>query len=353
MKKLEEELGAALFERSQRGLVPTAEGEKAYRHIRTMLEEYHALQAELGGAKDRRYSGRIRVVMDVGLVKLLTSRPMLAFSQKYSDVELILEEHRIFNCKKLVLQGKAGLGNSVCVGWKKAMACRELEGLCAEVLLPSGHPLARRGLLTVEDLFGERLLFSECPSYYTFLQEFERAGQEPEVTLSVNEMQTVLAYVQGGAGICPVVYAPGRSAAQYPRGIVSVPYQNASTIALCGYWGGEKPSELEALFLDHLTRQYQKKEKPGAIRTHDLMEKTKTPPDRRGLSLFVAKRCKAAKSQLLIWRALPSRCSGRQCGQKWCSTGWLRRCRGTRWQRRSRWPLRPPHKGRGSVRRIC
>ena len=153
-----------------------------------------------------------------------------------------------------MLQHRVDLGLSICIDWNEALSCRKLRTLRAEVLLPETHALAGRKSLRLADLCGERLLFEGCPAYYTFLQEFERAAREPQIVTAINDPQAVLSYVQAGMGICPVVYAPGRGAAQLPRGVRAVPYESGSEIALYAYWDGEEPGELEALFLQQLER---------------------------------------------------------------------------------------------------
>ena len=47
LKKMEEELGVSLFERSGRQLIPSQGGDSFYRHAKRILEEYRSSLSEL------------------------------------------------------------------------------------------------------------------------------------------------------------------------------------------------------------------------------------------------------------------------------------------------------------------
>lgn len=257
IRKIEEELGAVLFRRSRKGVVPTSEGDDVYQCFQRILSDYHILQKTLSSQSLSEIEGKLRAVADISLVTLLTPRPFINFSDKYNKVNMGLEEHRIFNCKRRVKEGEADIGFSICDGWTDDFAHKKILGLGMFILVHKTHRFAGRRLLTVADLYEEPLVFSGCPPYYTMLQEFEIAGHEPNIPLAVNELQSVMAFVKKNMGIAPQVVNPRLEMPIYPKDVVAVPYQTAESLNIYAYWNKEDDSAaLSEFFADYMASYY-------------------------------------------------------------------------------------------------
>lgn len=91
LRKVEEELGAALFFRSSKGVVPTYEGEKCLATFEKILYEYQQLQEWLKEAGDLRHG---RLVIGVPPARALQFLPELipAFRKEFPSVELVIHE---------------------------------------------------------------------------------------------------------------------------------------------------------------------------------------------------------------------------------------------------------------------
>lgn len=256
IKRIEEEFGAPLFVRTRNGLMPTKEGRAVYERFKRILGEFDALQAEME-ERIAHHQGTLRVMMDVGIAQMLTQEPMLTFKRKYPEIELVMEEHREHNCKRLVGESEGDVGITICTRLDGNMRCVPICLLRAEVLVNERHRLADRSFITVEDLQQEKILFRENASYYTFFREYADVGSVPSVLVAITEARTAFSYLQNNSGVCPTVYTNKRKDPKYPPGVLAIPYQSKRQILLTGYTDKNRPSHpLGKLFLDHLIEYF-------------------------------------------------------------------------------------------------
>lgn len=256
IKRLEEELGVILFTRTKSGLFPTHESETVYKYVKTILENYDNLHLALAQGIEQK-KGTLETTMDLGIVQILTPKPMLAFSDKYPRIDLVLHEHRDTTCEELVSQGKVDLGLSIRSRPDANFDYRPICTMFGEVLVNRSHPYAEKDHITIEDLIAERILFSGSASYYSYLREFEGIGHAPNIMISTTESNAALAYLQNNSGgVCPVIYLRNRTLPQYPPEVVAVPYQSKEKISLYGYVNEDSKSELGPLFINFLQAYY-------------------------------------------------------------------------------------------------
>jgi DNA-binding transcriptional LysR family regulator len=236
IRKLEEELGAALFERQPRGVALTAAGTEALRLARqciaTTRNLRNAVQAAAGGE-----TGLLRVGFVGSATYALMPRLLPAFVARYPNVELELHESANLELLALVEAGDLDIG---LVRYPTASASElRFEVLETDVFaaaLPAAHPLARKRRLTLAQLAREPLIdyaSSKVPGLHALVRlAFERAGLNPRVAQEATQVQTVISLVQSGMGVALV---PSVSAQLAPHGVVFRPISDipaAATIAI-------------------------------------------------------------------------------------------------------------------------
>ncbi|MER5759390.1 LysR substrate-binding domain-containing protein [Streptomyces sp. NPDC002082] len=154
IRRLEEELGAELFDRSARTATLTVAGKAALEHARTALAATGALAQAVGEV-----TGLIRGRLTVGMVVGCTLTPLFdalaAFHRAHPGVELALLED---NSDRLVQAVRAGSVDLALVG-TAATTPDGLEALTLVserlvVAVPAGHPLAVADRVTLRDLGG-------------------------------------------------------------------------------------------------------------------------------------------------------------------------------------------------------
>lgn len=219
IRRLEDELGVALLERTSRVVTPTAAG-------RVFAEEARAVLAGVDGAiaEARRAAGaeaaiRIGCVSDVPIQRLL--RFLVALKRRQSTrvvTHLIPRGEVLRNLRR----GELDLGIFPDVGDHDDIVTTVFwPGDPMGALLPPGHPLARRAApLEPNDLEGEVLLTlpqaSDPPLHKRFLASIEQAGYRFRTVQEIagTDLRDLLVAVaqDGGVAFAPATLGePGES----------------------------------------------------------------------------------------------------------------------------------------------
>ncbi|MBJ6762493.1 LysR family transcriptional regulator [Myxococcaceae bacterium JPH2] len=209
IRRLEEDLGVLLLERSQRRQVKLTEAGAAFlREARMVLEQAeHAARAAQKAARGD--SGHLSVGF-VGSVAFHFFPTLLrAFRRQYPDVELHLVELRTPDQVQALLQ------DSLQVGLLRSTS--EVNGLCLEPLLaeelvavlPEGHALASRARVDLVDLAREPVVLpprhSGCGTLHDLImQACALHGITPRIAQQATELHARIALVAGGMGVTMV-----------------------------------------------------------------------------------------------------------------------------------------------------
>ncbi len=157
LKKVEDELGMPLFERSRRRVFPTARGERVVEQARRVLEEMARLE-ELARLPDDPLSGVFRLGAIPTIGPYLMPHLVPSLHETYPRLQLHLIEQQTAVLIEQLHQGKLDaallsppLDES---GLDRADLYREDFHLAA----PREHPLARRERIDLAAIVGEPLL---------------------------------------------------------------------------------------------------------------------------------------------------------------------------------------------------
>ena len=219
VKSVEEQLGVTLFDRTSRGVEPTAAGEVFVAEARRVVNAADRLVARTEAA-GRGEAGRLRIAYTVTTVYETLPAIVDRIGERYpalgidlrevlgADVEALLAEdrHELAICPRTVLG--PGLDR------------RELRHEPFVAALGSGHELAASGRVALAGLADETLQLwprELSPGFYdAVLDTCRGAGFEPRVDPMASG-STVWGNIAGGRGFGLVV---GSLANQVPRGIV-------------------------------------------------------------------------------------------------------------------------------------
>ena len=240
IRKLEEELGAPLFERQPRGVALTPAGTAVVRLARQCLASAQALKAAAQAAAGGE-SGLLRIGFVGSATYSLMPRLLPLFRERYPQVELELRESTNLQLLATVEAGEIDIG-LVRYPTHSASELRfdviERDVFCA--VMPAGHPLARKRRLTLAAIAAFPLIdyaSTKIPGLHAMVMlAFEQAGLRPRVAQEATQVQTVISLVQSGMGIALV---PSVSAHLAPHNVVFKPVADlpaAVAIAIAMTW---------------------------------------------------------------------------------------------------------------------
>ncbi len=233
--RLEEELGAPLFERTSRQVRLTPAGEAFVRQAYLTLEAARRIPDEVAAA-----TGQVRGQLSIGTISALGSLDIVAliarFHALHPQVEVRLSQRGSEMSLEHLRQGRLDLA---LVGlWPD----ERIDGLAylpinrerLVALLPPGHALARRKRLTLEQLTTFALV--DYPQDSSARRQtdkaFAAAGLAHQVRFEVNHVELMADFVMRGlaAGLVP------ESVAANLRGVVAIPVQDAPQRILYAAW---------------------------------------------------------------------------------------------------------------------
>jgi len=190
LRDVESTLGVKLFERSNRGLEPTAYGEIFARHAKIVLAQLRHAAEELESLRAG-YSGKVTVgtllaasasILPDAIALLKKERPGVAISVVVGTYDVLMPSLLVGDLDMV-------LGRLPEEGRSRALVYEEFyaEPIC--IVARRGHPLSRKRRLTLRDLVNEAWLL---PLPETALRrQIERAFVEAGAPLPRNVIESV------------------------------------------------------------------------------------------------------------------------------------------------------------------
>ena len=218
LNELEREVGLELFFRSKRQYLPTPAGQIYLQTARQVLElrrhTFEALERMEAGQPERL---RLGVSPNRGIEAMARLYP--SFERRYPHMTLDISEGYANQLRELLTSGQLDAVMSTYVG-EKPTDCLALPVNSEELVLavPAFHPLARHKAGTLEELpFAELKDFRDAvfilPRPSSTLHDlvrglFEREHFQPQVALSLPNIQMQLAMIRSGTrvGVLPAYY---------------------------------------------------------------------------------------------------------------------------------------------------
>jgi len=204
IRKLEEEIGMALVERTTRRVALTGAGELLVVRARRVLAELEAAGTELQALRGM-YTGHVTIgaMHTMGPVDL--SLALALFDERHPDVQFTVREQSSEEMAEMLRVDELDLA-FLSVTERVESRGLGLHQLVSEelvVMLAREHPLGRRRKVRMAELEGERFIsFREGARLRELLLAAGRsAGFEPRVTLESNESQRVRRLVARGLGV--------------------------------------------------------------------------------------------------------------------------------------------------------
>jgi LysR family hydrogen peroxide-inducible transcriptional activator len=202
IRKLEEELGVQLVERSPKNIMLTPVGEEIADRARLVLSDIDQIRA-VARRSGNPAEGTIRLGLFPTLAPYLLPHVVPGLRARYPKLKLQLAEEKTEDVLTMLRQGELDAGIL-------ALPINE-DGLHKEVLfeepfvmaMPAGHPLAARKTIRMGDLEGAELLLLEdghCLREHA-LEVCALAGAHERVDFHATSMETLRQMVAADVGV--------------------------------------------------------------------------------------------------------------------------------------------------------
>jgi DNA-binding transcriptional LysR family regulator len=204
IRRLEEELGLALVDRTTRRVTITEAGEYLVARARRILAEVAAARAELEALSGMQ-TGRVTVGVMHTMGPVDVSVVLATYHNRHPGVELTVREASSEELAAMLRVDELDLA-FLSVTERIESHGLGLQQLVSEelvVILPRDHSLGRRKRLRMTDLVGEQFIsYREGARLRELLLAAGRhAGFEPLVKFESNESQRIRRLVQRGMGV--------------------------------------------------------------------------------------------------------------------------------------------------------
>lgn len=219
IRRLEGELGVALFDRGGRGATLTAEGEVVARYAERILGLAEELRAELA---DRALleRGRLRLCATETVMEYLLPAALAALHRRYPRLELSAEMLGTDDAVSLLLDRQIDVAIVTLPISHPDLVVETLYSEDIVLLVPADDPLAGRAEVALQELAGRELLLS-MPGHglrAVIDAACRRAGFVTHPALELRSQEALIRLVEQGAGI---TFAP-KICVQRPRPAVRI-----------------------------------------------------------------------------------------------------------------------------------
>jgi molybdate transport repressor ModE-like protein len=203
---LEREAGTTLVERNARGVRLTDAGQALVRHADVILARLADAEAELEAIAGLR-GGRLRLAAFPSAGASLMPEAIAVFRQRHPAVELTLEPAEPGPAIAKLRAGEVDVALDITVAFRPepddGVDRVHLLDDPMYVVLPEGHPAARKRNLKLEDLADESWILgttTSCPDASIFLRSCQLAGFEPRIAFNSDDYFAMQGFVAAGVG---------------------------------------------------------------------------------------------------------------------------------------------------------
>lgn len=249
---LEEDVGFALFERTRGRLYPTAEGLTLFEEVERSLIGVERIARTAQEIK----ASRIGVLQIAGAPALSLSflpRAIAAFMETHPDINVLLSSNTSRAVVDMVMKQRCNVGFVILPMNYPSLHGEPLISTDMVCVLPRGHRLSDKALITPVDLAGERFISNprELHSRVQVDALFASFGIERKLQIETQTNAGICAFVEAGLGVSLV--DPITALDHVPRGIVIKRFKPVLQNDFQVLFPSQRPpSILVRAFVDHV-----------------------------------------------------------------------------------------------------
>jgi len=202
IKKLEDELELTLFNRQDKRVTLTAEGEIFLEHAQRILAGITAAQLEMADLRGLG-KGEVRIGIPPMLSAYFFPAILCDFKTRYPNLHLSVHGEGAWRIQQMIIQGELDMGVIAGRSVPETLEARHFLREEVVVCVPAGHHFAGKSSVTFGEFVHEPLVFYKEGYYLRELifEVLKGNGSEPRIVFETNLYSLVKSLVRGGMGI--------------------------------------------------------------------------------------------------------------------------------------------------------
>jgi len=205
IKNLEDELGVKLLNRQAKIIVPTPAGRLFYKHAKEILNQYKQMENNIYDLVHK-IKGPLSIGASPTAATYLLPQVFLNFSQQYPDVQIEVSVSNTESIIEHLLRGSIDVGVVEGIKGKTTLYLKEIAEDEMVIIASDENPLARKNLLTPQDLISQKFIMPEPGSTTReMVDEFlHSSGINPDkikISMTLGNPELLVRMVQAGMGI--------------------------------------------------------------------------------------------------------------------------------------------------------
>lgn len=202
IKRLEEELGEPLFDRSSRSGMLTEAGKILYSYAQRLINLRQEAQEAVGELREM-YRGRLIIGANESTSYYLLPQILLEYRRQYPLIKI--EVHRSVSERIPidVLERKLDFGFLTYDPLQAGLESIEINRDDLVLVVPPGHPLASKGMVSVRELGGYQFVAhnARTPARDRIFELFRQHQTPLNICVDLSTLETIKDFVLLGVGI--------------------------------------------------------------------------------------------------------------------------------------------------------
>lgn len=202
IKKLETELGIKLFDRSQKQLSLTPEGNIFLNRIELALRSIQDAVLEVNDYKQLQ-KGTIKIGIPSMIGAYLFPKIFSSFQQLYPHLDIYLYEEGSMTIREQLERDDLDFGIVIISDASASLQLLPMSRNQIVACIPEKHPLAKKSSISINDVANADLIMLKEGSFLRqlVLSKIKRANIMPEIVLESNQIETVKGLIASNVGI--------------------------------------------------------------------------------------------------------------------------------------------------------
>ena len=202
IRKLEQQLELTLFQRQDRQVRLTDEGERLRHHAERILQAVDDAELEMAELKGLS-NGEVRVGIPSMLGSYFFPPILMAFRHRYPELKLTVIEGGTWQLQQMLEAGELDLGVIVAEFVPSELEARTFLQAQMLVTIDPQHPFAGQENVTPEQFFRQELvMFKEGYFHRKIVDRLaKQCGQEPNIGFETNLIPLIKSIVKQGFGV--------------------------------------------------------------------------------------------------------------------------------------------------------